>query len=274
MIAFHNIQNIFTSSKLNDSTIFSGSSTKLLGDSRNDETLLEFFKNHYPQYVTIVRPKQTHSTRISIIHKSDSRVLKLPDCDGLITQEKNIILTVQTADCVPLIFADKKNGVVGVSHQGWKGTLRRMAQKMVHTMISQGAEKEYLRVMIGPAIGSCCYEVYGERVEMFEAEFGGFLSKKSLLKSYHFTDGSECNLMLEPQTRLSEWVPSFLESRNSKTYLNLSLLNYLQLLEVGIKKANIDFLPFCTKCNEGKFYSYQRDTRETFGEMFHFVGLA
>lgn len=253
---------VFTSSKINNAEVMSGFSTKVVGDARDVSTIQYFCKQYNRAYNVLVRPNQTHSTNVSVVQQlQNNGIHAIENVDGLVTKEKNVMLTIITGDCVPLIFADRKNSIIGISHQGWKGTLGRMAQKMVEKMCEYGAEKKYINVAIGPAIGACCYEVYGERYEMFVKEFASMNRLSSLSLSQHKIGD------LQIDTRYQ-----FIQKRNNKIYLNLSFLNYLQLVELGITQKNIDSRIFCTHCNEHQFFSYKRDYgTEKWGEMFHYI---
>ena len=111
---------------------------------------------------------------------------------------------------------------------------------MVDTFLSLGSKVGDLICSLGPAIGSCCYNIDDERYYNFLEEFNGYSDK--------------------------------IFSRNKgRWYLNLTLLNYLQLIKAGVKKENIDFFPFCTKCDKNRFFSRRRSKSSDFAEMFNFV---
>jgi YfiH family protein len=145
-----------------------------------------------------------------------------------------------TADCCPIIFAEKKEGIIGISHHGWRGSVKKFAVKIIDRMIDEGARKENINIAIGPAIGECCYDVDNDRYYEFREEFDGFTNK-------------------------------IFHHRGGRWHLNLAMLNYLLLLEVGIKKENIDFFPFCTKCDKDRFFSFRRDRKTIHSEMFSFI---
>ena len=56
-----------------------------------------------------------------------------------------------------------------------------------------------------------------------------------------------------------------------KLHLNLALLNYLQTKELGVPEKNIDHFPFCTRCDKKRFFSFRRDKKQDYGEMFSFI---
>ena len=243
MIIFNSDLKSYSSSKIDNRIFISGFTTRETGDARKISTLLNFFSDINLVYKQIVILEQIHSVNVSLYEKqSEEKLVKIDETDGVITKEKGVILTVRTADCVPMIFSDKKNSIIGISHQGWRGGLKRMAQKMAQKMIEIGAEKSYLTVAIGPSIGDCCYDVDDDRYYSFLEEFNGFSDK-----IFHMHGG--------------------------KRHVNLSLLNFLLLVESGIKAKNIDFFPFCTKCYHQRFFSYRRDNKNDYGEMLSFIAI-
>jgi len=242
MIIYDDNLKIFSSSLINDESFFAGFGTKFLGDGRKLENILNFFSSNNLTYKKLVIPEQIHSVNIEVFEsKTKENLEKISETDGVITKEPRVVLTVVTADCSPIIFVDKKNSVVGISHQGWRGSVKRMAQRMLDRMIKIGASVESTKVAIGPSIGECCYNIDEDRYYEFKEEFDGYSDK-----IFHL--------------------------RGGKRQLNLALLNYLLLLEKGVKKENIDYFPFCTKCDKKRFFSFRRDKKgERYGEMFSFI---
>lgn len=241
MLVYDSNLKIFYSTKINDRSYFSGFGTRFLGDARKVENIINFFKQREIFYQTLAVAEQIHSVNIAIFKEEDSLPLKkIEDVDGIITQQPNTILTVRTADCLPAIYVDKKRKIIGVSHQGWRGSIKRMPQKMIEKMIELGAKKEDILVALGPSIGSCCYEIDDDRYYLFLEEFDGYSDK--IFSFYH-----------------------------GRRYLNLLLLNFLLLKEVGIRQENIDYRLFCTKCDKNFFFSFRRDREKDYGEMLSFI---
>jgi len=242
MILYESNLNIFSSSLINKLKVFSGFGTKQLGDARRQiENIYRFFDSNDIQYKKIVIPEQIHSVNVEIFKNDTSdKMEKISDTDAVVTSLSGVILTVVTADCAPLIYSDNKNGVIAISHNGWRGTVKRMAQKVIDKMIEIGAKKESIRVAIGPSIGACCYDITDDRYYEFKSEFDGISEK--IFHTWH-----------------------------GKKHLDISMLNYLLLIESGIDKDNIDHFPFCTKCDKNRFFSYRRDKKSEYGEMFSFI---
>lgn len=82
-----------------------------------------------------------------------------PEGDAMVTDARGLALCILTADCVPVLFADTKAGLVGAAHAGWKGALHGVVENTVEAMIAQGAKAKNIRAAIGPCIGQRSYEV-------------------------------------------------------------------------------------------------------------------
>ncbi|EKE13668.1 MAG: hypothetical protein ACD_12C00872G0009 [uncultured bacterium] len=241
MILYDSNLKIFYSTFINNDKFFGGFGTREIGDGRNIDTAISFAQTNIPNFKTIVIPEQIHSVNVTNFSANlIDNVEKIPETDGVITKDINSVLTVITADCSPIIFVEKKEGIIGISHQGWRGSVKRLGQKMVKKIIEMGGKKEDIFVAIGPSIGQCCYDVEDERYYQFVEEFDGYADK-----IFHRHQG--------------------------KLHLNLALLNYLQVKELGVSEKNIDHFPFCTRCDKKRFFSFRRDKRQDYGEMLSFI---
>ena len=169
--------------------------------------------NVYPEYI-YPHPQQTHSDHVEIV---DER-LEYPDTDGLIITQKNIPIALRFADCTPLIFYDTRQKIGAISHAGWRGTAAKIGPK---TIMKMGSKPQDVIVIIGPAIGLCCYEVSEE-------------VRSKLLETVKDTSG-------------------LVQCRN----VDLKQINARQLQEIGVSK--IDICPYCTSCNNDLFYSYRKE---------------
>lgn len=166
----------------------------------------------------ILRPNQTHGSNVEIVDKREN----YPECDGLLTQNKDEAICLKFADCTPIIFYDSKLKAAGIAHAGWRGTYQRIAVNTVKIMQNKfGSKEKDIKAVIGPAISVCCYEV-GEDVK-----------QKLLSTVKNKTDLSEGNRV------------------------DLKLINACQLKEIGVEQ--IDICPFCTSCNNDLFFSYRKE---------------
>lgn len=82
-----------------------------------------------------------------------------PQADGMVTDRPGIVLGILTADCAPVLFADKEAGIIGAAHAGWKGAHRGIVASTVEAMLAIGAKRERILAAIGPCIAQDSYEV-------------------------------------------------------------------------------------------------------------------
>jgi len=145
--------------------------------------IFNFAQTNIPNFKTIVIPEQIHSTNVSVFNSNSlDNLQRISETDGIISNDVNSVLTVITADCSPLIFVEKKLGFIGISHQGWRGSVKRLGQKMVKKMIEMGGKKEDVFVAIGPSIGLCCYSIPWQRAKTFPQKS---ITKKGKKYSQH-----------------------------------------------------------------------------------------
>jgi YfiH family protein len=93
-----------------------------------------------------------------------------PRADAMVTRAPGLLLSVLTADCQPVLFADADAGVIGAAHAGWRGTLDGVLDATVEAMEALGSARENIVAVIGPSISQAAYEVGPEFVERFADE--------------------------------------------------------------------------------------------------------
>lgn len=106
----------------------------------------------------LARLIQTHSNRVVTV-TADTDFSNRPDADGIVTKQTGIALSILTADCAPLLFADAQAGVIGACHAGWKGAVSGVIANTIAAMIALGATKTNIFATIGPTISGPNYEV-------------------------------------------------------------------------------------------------------------------
>jgi len=152
------------------------------------------------------------------------------EADVLMTTKLNTAVAVRTADCVPILLADKQAGVVAAVHAGWKGTVAQIVHVAVRGMCEHGAQKDSIIASIGPCIGVCCFEV---------------------------NDNIACQLN-------SSCCGDVSEIRSGVVHADLEKANVLQLKNMGIKNHHIETMNACTSCHkQPKYFSYRRDKGNT-----------
>jgi polyphenol oxidase len=203
----------------------------------------------------LVTLRQIHS---DLIHRID----QMPDAqmpekpltgDGMVTDTPGLVLAVLTADCLPIILADRKRRAVGVFHAGWRGTARRIVEKGVGEMRKHfGSDPWNLVAAIGPGVRGCCYEVGEEVRAKFESQF-------SYVESL-FREVKESDPVREkyPLFFLTARAPGHGELP-PKLFLDLAEANRRQLLDAGVLAKNIDSAAPCTACNTELLFSYRAE---------------
>ncbi|MBJ3761176.1 peptidoglycan editing factor PgeF [Maribius pontilimi] len=105
---------------------------------------------------------QVHSADVVVVdgHHDDGH-----RADALVTGQRGQALSVLTADCMPVLFADPKSGIVGAAHAGWRGALSGVLEATLDAMESLGAARRDIRAVIGPCISQGSYEVGPELMD-------------------------------------------------------------------------------------------------------------
>ncbi|MFL4470348.1 peptidoglycan editing factor PgeF [Tateyamaria armeniaca] len=113
-----------------------------------------------------------HLVGVHQVHSADAVTVNGPQtdkprADGLVTATPGIALSVLTADCQPVLFADPQAGVIGAAHAGWKGAQAGVLEATVDAMVDLGAERSNIHAVIGPSISQRAYEVGPEFFDTF-----------------------------------------------------------------------------------------------------------
>lgn len=131
----------------------------------------------------LVTVRQEHTTRAIAV---DAPFLEeqRPVADAMVTNRKNLVLGVLTADCAPVLFADGKAGVIGAAHAGWRGALAGILEASLKLMTDMGAKRDNIVVGIGPSITRRSYEVNQDFLAAFMAETNenGYFFQESLVE--------------------------------------------------------------------------------------------
>ncbi len=116
----------------------------------------------------VVRVKQVHG---DVVVHADDVGDPWPEADAMWTNTPGLLLGVAAADCVPVLVADPA-GPIGAAHAGWQGTSKRIAAKLVETLVRNGADPARLVAAIGPSIGPCCYVIDDTRAAVIRERLG------------------------------------------------------------------------------------------------------
>ncbi len=177
---------------------------------------------------------QTHTVNVRQVGEEDmgkgvTRERDYRDVDGMITDVPGLCLVTLYADCVPLYFLDPVHKAIGLSHSGWKGTVKRMGRVTVERMReAYGTRPEDLLACIGPSICADCYEIGEDVANVFRQNF----SRKE-------------------QERILR------EKSGGKYQLDLWEANRLILADTGIPAERIAVTDICTMCNSRWLFSHR-----------------
>lgn len=136
----------------------------------NRRRVARHFQLDEPDLLTV---HQIHSTETLTVGTERWTSPGAPKADALVTDRPGVVLGVLAADCAPVLLADGAAGVIGAAHAGWKGALGGVVEAAVGAMERLGAQRERLRVAIGPCIGRDSYEVGPEFPAPFLAQHDG-----------------------------------------------------------------------------------------------------
>ncbi|MBN2693592.1 peptidoglycan editing factor PgeF [bacterium] len=112
----------------------------------------------------IINLKQAHTDNV-VFYPGYSKDI---EADAIITNQKKVILTIRTADCIPILIFDPSNNVIAAVHAGWRGTKSKILKKTVELMCEKyGCDKEKILFSIGPSNRKCCYDVKKDLYDIF-----------------------------------------------------------------------------------------------------------
>ena len=207
--------------------------------------------------------RQIHS---DLIHRVDRMPEHPLAGDGIITDTPGLLVAVQTADCLPIILVDTKRRAIGVFHAGWRGTVKRIAEKGVGEMRKHfGSNPGNLLAAIGPGVQGCCYEVGEEVRTKFERQFA---YAASLFREVKDSDPVREKY---PLLFLTARAPGHSELP-VKLFLDLVEANQRQLLDAGVLRKNIEASAPCTACHTDLLFSFRAEKGVT-GRMMAAAGI-
>lgn len=214
----------------------------------------------------ILTLRQFHSNLSVVVGAADPQRERPWKGDGLITAEPGILLAIQTADCIPVLVADRRRRVVAAFHAGWRGTVMRIVELGIGRMrLEFGSRPEDLIAAIGPGIGACCYAVGEEVLSEFEAQF---TYARELFCEVFDSDPVRTKY---PMLFLTQRAPGH-SPIGPGLHLDLLKANRRQLLDAGLKPRAIKTVGACTSCRQDMFFSH-RASRGHAGRMMSVIGI-
>lgn len=200
----------------------------MLGDHPAEWAQVAAFMEVPPERVRLIR--QVHRADVAVVRAEDPPSPSRPEADVIVSNDPSSAIGVRVADCAPILIADRRRGVAGAAHAGWRGTVQRAAVEAVDAMTREfGSTPADLVAAIGPCLGACCGEVGEEVVTAFE-------------------DAGHRDV--------GRW---FTTGATPKPYLDLARANVDQLIEAGLDSASIHVADICTKTHAGMLHSYRAE---------------
>ena len=187
----------------------------------------------------IVMLNQTHTNGVRIVGKEDggemvTRPYSKDGYDGMITNDKGLLLCTLEADCVPIYLYDPVKHVIGMVHSGWRGTVAQIGPGAVKLMKeTYGCDSGNIIAVFGPCICGNCYDVGDELKDEFSVHYS--------------TD--ELSVIFKRKTDGSE---------KDKLHLDQKAAIRISLIRCGLKQNNIRDVGRCTKESDD-LCSWRRD---------------
>lgn len=194
-----------------------------------EESRKKFLSKNKLDYKKLVSAKLAHGSNVEIIENSNHKFIDY--CDGLLTQNPEIILSTTSADCLPVYVFDSKKRVVGMLHCSWKSVSKELVENCVTKMKEKfGSVPASISVAIGPGIQKCHFEVGEELLEKFIG------------------------------------YEKFFSKQNEKLFLDLKGVVKEKFIDLGISEDQIEVDSRCTVCDD-KLWSYRRDGVDKNGDV-------
>lgn len=164
--------------------------------------------------------KQVHGADVVIVDDNFLKAGNLREADAFVTDQKDVLIAVRTADCLPIFIWDQAHQAMGIVHAGWKSTQKEIARRTYEVMAARyHTDHKDLLIAFGPSIRSCCYQVNKE---------------------------------------FAEYFPNAVSAQEGKLFMDLVKTNREQLAFLGVEHHQFFDSRVCTVCDPG-YFSYRRD---------------
>jgi len=214
----------------------------------------------------ILALKQFHSNLVIDAARSDAARPTPRRADGQITAEPGLLLAVQTADCIPVLVADRRQRIVAAFHAGWRGTVKRIVETGVGRMrLAYGSRPADLIAAIGPGASACCYAVGEEVLTELESQFS------YARELFHEVFASDPVKTKYPMLFLTQRAPGH-SPIGPSLHVDLVEANRRQLLDCGLSPRSIQVVGGCTQCQGELFFSH-RASHGHAGRMMAVIGI-
>jgi YfiH family protein len=188
---------------------------------------------------SLVAARQEHTDNVAVVTAAErgcgagDEATAIPSTDALITAEPGVVLSIYTADCVPVLLLDPRRRAFGLVHAGWRGTVAGIILKTLARMTAVfGTEPGDCLAGIGPSIGPCCYLVDEPVIRPLRERF-------------------------------SDWAELVRPAGPGQWRLDLWEANRRQLTAAGLLPVNVTVGGLCTACRTDLFFSHRAEKGRT-----------
>ena len=191
--------------------------------------------------LALVRPRQVHGTHVVVLDRDGPAPVELGDADAVVSARPALPIGVVTADCLPLLLVTP-SGCVAAVHAGWRGLAAGVIGEALSALSSLTPDGiTGAAAVIGPRVGSGCYEVDAPVADALARRFAGAVDTALVA------------------TRPGHWQ------------LDLATLACVDLVRGGVAADRVAALAgVCTACDAERFHSYRRDGPRS-GRLFHWI---
>ena len=218
-----------------------GNMSLCFGDTQGSlESRKKFLSAIGIDYRDLICAKQVHGKNVTYVTQINKGCGALDydssvsDTDGFLTDQKNVPITILTADCLSVFIYDPLRPAVGIFHAGWRSTEKNICAEGVRLMQEKfGSKPEELLIGFGPSIRVCCCKMEN-----------GFKSN----------------------------FPFGLINRDGNVYMDIALINTRQLTSCGVKQDNIFDPKLCTFSENKDYFSFRKEA-ESAGRMISVIML-
>jgi YfiH family protein len=195
-----------------------------------------------PQPAGVIRPVQQHGREVAFVR--DGGDTGLGNADAVVSTLARVPVGVMTADCVPVLMAMDGGRVVAAVHAGWRGIAAGVVPDAFEAVVRFAVHGRRVTAVIGPHIGSCCYEVDSPVIEPLRVRFAELL-----------------DAALTPVSV-------------DHSMLDLGALVRLDLVRAGVRSVDVGSFPeACTCCDAERFHSHRRDGTRA-GRLLHWIAAS
>lgn len=188
---------------------------------------------------------QVHGDTVKTVKSMDDVRSSEDRADALISNRKDVLVGVKTADCVPVLIGDRRTGAFAAVHAGWRGTVQSIVAKAINEMSRVfGSNASDLICAIGPAACGQNYEIGQDVIDAFATNF-------------------------------VESGKYFSPTHKGHALVDLHLANKDQLIDCGATEENIFTAPFCTMERNDLFFSYRLEKQKygKTGRLLSVIGV-